>query len=195
MGLKRKKSNPTSKTNTGETVSKDKHEEKQPYFQEKAHINKKPDNDIVGWLIVHMEDVKNPRTFPLASNKKLLVGRKDDKTKPDIAINFEDNTDIYFSRKHLEIITENNPMNDTAKFFVKDIGTNGGGSTNGTFLNGNPMKITPLKVVEIFDGCTIQAGRTKLVLKTAETAKNSLEATQIVANSPYTQTVINDYTK
>ena len=141
-----------------------------------------------GWLVVHTEGLI-PKSFDIALNKKTVVGRKTDDSIPDIAINFEGNSDPTFSRHHLEIDTEKDSFTGKFRFFVSDVGVKRNGSLNGTFLNGNPIRLIPLQKVEIFDGATIQAGKTKLVLKSADIVKHIAEATQIVVNSPYTKTI------
>jgi pSer/pThr/pTyr-binding forkhead associated (FHA) protein len=162
---------------------------KEEVIQDRIIVQNNIDSKTIGWLIVHTENIKS-KSFELKANRTLVVGRKEVGFQPDIAINFEGNTDRYFSRKHMEITTEFDSASGITRFFITDTGTNGKGSTNGTFVDGQTKRILPGKRIEIFDGATIQAGRTKLVLKTANNVQNAMEATQIVAQSPYTKTII-----
>jgi len=187
MALKPKIHNPSGKVENKET------RKPKPVIKDEPVIPPKPIINIpskaVGWLIVHTEKLKS-RSFEIYANKEMTVGRKEEGYNPDIAINFEGNTDNYFSRKHMEIFADYNTKTGTCSFYVTDTGTTGKGSTNGTYINGDSKRLPPNTRVEIYDGTTIQAGRTKLVLKTAKTVKTELEATQIVAQSPYTKTII-----
>lgn len=196
MAIKRKTTNPESQQgpiNTNNQVQPPESPKKPPIVPPIQNPVKPPPvpqtDEVVGWLIVHTESVKS-KSFAINLNKRLIVGRQEVGYTPDIAINFEGNTDNFFSRIHMEIFSEMDPFQKKVRFYVTDLGTNGKGSTNGTFVNGNAARLNPKFKIEIFDGATIQAGRTKLVLKTSNIVKTVEEATRIVVDSPYTKTVI-----
>jgi hypothetical protein len=124
-----------------------------------ARVSKKkpPVNEPVAFLVRHTEN-QSIKPFTVFAGKN-YIGRKPHETlKPFIAL--ED--DEFVSRIHAVIFVE---AGETVACFIDDsAGSNEGkASKNGTFLNGDKMRIsarTPLK-----ENDTIQIGETKLIFR------------------------------
>lgn len=133
-----------------------------------------------GWLIVHDENAP-VQTFSLSTGKN-TIGRLSQKKPSDIMI---DTKDTYMSRCHFTIEVTKSP-GGKFEYLISD-----NNSLNGTFLNSDKDK--RLREKDQFflqDGDTIQAGRTKIVLKTSEKSPNKKEAEKTVIQSDYSKTII-----
>lgn len=141
----------------------------------------------MGWLVVHDEQTSS-ETFLLRFGKNAL-GRKSNDTPPEVNIPIE-TPDNYMSRYHCDIFIELNPEKTAYQYKLSD-GALGKKqpSTNGTFLNGKG-RMSPSDIWLLKDGDTIQAGRTKLVLKMPGEAKNAQDAIDQVGPTDYFQTII-----
>ena len=129
----------------------------------------------VGWLIKHMEHME-AGYFPLYAGRNLL-GRK---ASPDLSpfIALED--DPYISRVHAVIYVEEGTP---PACFIVDApgGSQGKASANGTYLNGDAVRI--VKKEKLKDADTIQIGMTRLVFK--YNTKKIKELVKEVSNSDY----------
>lgn len=129
------------------------------------------EKQTLAWLIRHTEN-KHPISFPIYHGTNYL-GRSSNKKFNEIIID----DDIYISRNHAVIIVENNIYKITDN-----------GSKNGTFLNGNDVKITSALLK---NSDTIQIGNTKLVLKIVSD-KPIEKLVKEVDNSAYMSTIVID---
>ncbi len=138
--------------------------------------------NIAGWLIIHTED-ENHQTFELHIGKN-IIGRETPNFKPDIPL-----SDVFSSRKHAAIIVKIND-NNMFEYFIADNSTSNSGksSKNGTYVNGSTTRLGD-KAQKIIDGDTIQIGKTKLVLKTADITVDVEEAVKLVQRQEYQTTV------
>jgi pSer/pThr/pTyr-binding forkhead associated (FHA) protein len=135
--------------------------------------------DVKGWLVVHDESTSQ-QTFTLKSGKN-VVGRKSESKPCEVMVDTEDS---YMSRNHFAI--EISLGNKGLEYLVFDVT-----STNGTFINANKNnKLSQTDQVYLQDGDTIQAGRTKMVLRTKKMAGTAKNATSTVINTKPLQTVI-----
>jgi hypothetical protein len=111
----------------------------------------------VGWLIKHMENTEASH-FPIFAGKNYLGRKMQVNQSPFIAL--ED--DLYISRVHAVIYVEEGTP--PACYIVDAPEANQGkASANGTYLNGNPVRI--VKKEKLQDDDTIQIGTTRLVFK------------------------------
>ncbi len=134
---------------------------------------------IVGFLIVHDEMTK-PQTFTIKTGKN-CIGRKD-KDKPcEIMIETED---AYMSRNHC-VIEGGMDKSGNICLILYDLG-----SLNGTYLNGNPKRLSKEDKVYLEDGDTIQIGKTKVMVKLVKSSKTAEEARKNVMSLPYSKTVV-----
>ena len=141
---------------------------------------------VVGWLIVHDENTYS-QTYDLKEGRN-LVGKKSASKPCEVMI---DTSDPYLSRNHFVINVFKN--GGRYEFLIEDYG-----STNGTFiqlkhLGNNQCQIKKLaKGEQIFleDGFLIQAGKTKIFLKTPQTVATKQQATQVVQQKDFTKTII-----
>lgn len=135
------------------------------------------------WLIRHTENLPT-KTFDLKIGKN-TIGRKamdPSYSIPDIVITKDE--DQWISRGiHCSLEVQIN--NDEISVILSD-----NSSTNGTFINEKVYRLNPGDEEYIEDGETIQAGRTKFVLKTDQNVKSSQEASTVVQNSRYSQTIV-----
>ncbi len=128
---------------------------------------------VVGWLISHDLNQGEEKVFELVEGKN-IIGKKTTFSSPHIAID-----DKYVSKRHAVIIVKLNQFNVYEYYIADNAEVNDGKpSTNGTYINGKPERISD--PVRIIDGDTIQVGRTKLVLKTADINANVKEAIKLV---------------
>ena len=145
---------------------------------------------VVGWLVKHNEDEENI-TFELKEGKN-IIGRPTKFFSPDVLLN-----DEYVSRRHAVITAKLNQFNVYEYYIADNPEVNDGKeSKNGTYLNGNKERIT--YPVRIIDGDTIQVGRTKLVLKTADITVDIKDAIRLVKRQEYITSIDidkNDETK
>lgn len=143
-----------------------------------------PENSVhgtsPGWLVVHDENAP-VQTFELRIGRN-TIGRSSDKKPADIMI---DTSDAYMSRCHFTIEVMKTAVGKY-EYLISD-----NKSLNGTFLNSDKGK--RLKESDQFflnDGDTIQAGRTKIVLKTSEKSTSKKQAEKTVVQSDYAKTII-----
>ena len=135
--------------------------------------------DVKGWLVVHDESTSQ-QTLTLKSGKN-VVGRKSESKPCEVMVDTEDS---YMSRNHFAI--EISLGNKGLEYLVFDVT-----STNGTFINANKNnKLSQTDQVYLQDGDTIQAGRTKMVLRTKKMAGTAKNATNTVINTKPLQTII-----
>ena len=136
-----------------------------------------PETHAIAWLISHTEN-KPTETYYLKRGKN-IIGRKSSSTMQGvIAID-----DGYISRRHAVIECGNT-------FWIYDIGElEGKQSTNGVFLNANPVRLT--RKMSLKEGDTIQVGLTKLVFRVNHHG-NLKEITDEIEQSVYLKTVVID---
>jgi hypothetical protein len=135
---------------------------------------------IPGWLVVHDENAP-VQTFELKPGK-VTIGRISEQKPSVIMI---DTNDTYLSRCHLTIEVLSTVRGDF-EFLLYD-----NKSVNGTFLLGDKSKkLSDTDQVYLNDGDTIQAGRTKLVLKTKKTVSSPQQAEKTVIQTDYSKTII-----
>ena len=134
----------------------------------------------IGWLVVH-DEFAVPQTFPLREGRN-VVGRKSETKPADVMVV---TNDPYMSRNH-SIIEVIRPEHGSYQYLISDYG-----STNGTFINADPnRRLSAYDQVYLSDGDTIQMGRTKVVLKTGQSATTSTQAGRSVAQHGYLKTII-----
>ena len=134
--------------------------------------------NAMGWLVVHDENTK-PQTYTLKAGKS-IVGRKSSKSC-DVPVETDDS---YFSRNHFAIEISHGTKG--LDYLVYDVS-----STNGTYINANAdKKLNQMDKVLLQDGDTIQAGRTKMVLRTKKMAGTARNATNTVINTQHLKTII-----
>lgn len=143
-------------------------------------------DSAVGWLVVHSENAPQ-QTYELRTGMQ-VVGRKSQSRECEIMIETLDNC---ISRNHFRLTVES--RGGRYSYLIEDCN-----STNGTFIDTKRLKgyerelkrLAPGEQVYIEDGSIIQAGKTKIVLKTYGAATNSADATRIVSSSPINKTII-----
>lgn len=143
-------------------------------------------DDIVGWIVVHDENT-HTQTYELKLGRQ-VIGRKST-TKPcDIMI---DTNDSYMSRNHFVISISQ--RGGRYSYLIEDYQ-----ATNSTYIDTRRLseyeremkRLGVGEQVYIEDGSLIQAGRTKIVLKTLRTVSNKEDATRIVSQEKITKTII-----
>jgi pSer/pThr/pTyr-binding forkhead associated (FHA) protein len=135
--------------------------------------------DVMGWLVVHDENTKQ-QTYNLKKGKN-IVGRKSTSKPCDILI---ETADGFMSRNHFAI--EISLGTKGLEYMVYDIT-----STNGTFINADKqLRLNQMDKVLLKDGDTIQAGHTKMVIRTKMMAGTAKNATDTVINTAHLRTVI-----
>lgn len=156
---------------------------------ESRKSQEKPANPAeLGWLVVHDEHA-DQQTHPLRIGRQ-VIGRKSVSRPCDIMIETQD---PYMGRNHC--ILEVKPSRSGGyEFFLSDVKNSSGVaeqmSTNGTFVNAHPTALRPKDMVYLKDGDTIQMGKTKVVIKTLVSAASAQDASRIVQDTDYNQTVI-----
>ena len=136
-------------------------------------------DDVMGWLVVHDENTRQ-QTHSLKMGKN-IVGRKSVSKPCDVMI---DTDDTYMSRNHFAI--EIGLGVNGLEYLVYDVT-----STNGTFINADKDKrLSQSDRIYLSDGDTIQAGRTKMVLRTKKMAGTAKNATDTVINTAPLKTII-----
>ena len=152
----------------------------------KQNLNKDKDKQeiVAGWLVVHTEN-RLPVTYELYPGDN-VIGRPDGPHHVDIRV--ED--DEYVSRVH-SIIRITKDMLHRFHYQLLDNGTLRGGvpSTNGTYINGIPERLSKHKVVYLRDGDTVQVGMTKMVFKNTDSTMDDSAAVSSVHSTDYTATV------
>lgn len=149
---------------------------------EKTDFNKKP----VGWLVVHDEKTHS-QTYDLFEGRQ-VIGRKSVSRPCEIMIETGDTT---MSRNHFSLEVRNH--GGRYSYTLKDYG-----STNRTYIETKVLsdferemrRVREGEEVYIEDGAVIQAGNTKIILKSLKSVNNKEQATQIVSNQKITKTVI-----
>lgn len=135
--------------------------------------------NAMGWIVVHDENTKQ-QTYTL-KNGKNIIGRKSTSKPCDILIKTDDS---FMSRNHFAI--EISRGTKGLEYLVYDVT-----STNGTFINANKdKKLNQMDRVLLQDGDTIQAGRTKMVLRTKKVAGTAKNATNTVISMNHLKTII-----
>jgi len=139
-----------------------------------------PQPIVPGWLVVHDENAPE-QSFELKPGKN-TVGRVSQQKPSDIMI---ETNDTFMSRCHftLEVVPAPKGHFD---YILSD-----NNSANGTFLNADKNKrLGETDQWYIKDGDTIQAGRTKIVLKTGESSGDRAQAEKKVRQTDYSKTII-----
>jgi hypothetical protein len=154
-----------------------------PFCKQVSRIKIPPQAKSKAWLVRHTENLPI-KTYDLKIGKN-IIGRKaldPSYAIPNIAITKDE--DQWISRGiHCSLEVQIN--NDEISVILSD-----NSSTNGTFINEKEYRLNPGDEEYIEDGETIQVGRTKFVLKTDQNVKSSQEASTVVQNSRYSQTII-----
>jgi hypothetical protein len=147
---------------------------------DKTQIHEEQDFDtIMGWIVVHDENTPQ-QTHNLKLGKN-IVGRKSDSLPCDIMI---ETSDKFMSRNHFAIEISRGAMG--LKYLVYDVT-----STNGTFINADSKtRLNTMDKVFLKDNDTIQAGRTKMVLRTKKMAGTARNATNTVISTTPMNTII-----
>jgi pSer/pThr/pTyr-binding forkhead associated (FHA) protein len=138
-------------------------------------------NKIAGWLIIHMED-KEKTVYELKEGKN-FIGRHTQVNAPDIALH-----DIFVSRKHAVLVVRTTENYEYEYLIGDNADVQGKPSLNGTFINGSEKSLGN-EILKLKDGDTLQAGITKLVLKTAKVAINVDDAVKLVEKMDYKKTI------
>ncbi|MCY7359019.1 MAG: FHA domain-containing protein, partial [Rudanella sp.] len=154
-----------------------------PRLAQTVVLNERPSMDatgVIGWLVVHDENT-TAQTFPLREGRN-VVGRWSENKPADVMIATQD---PYMSRNH-SVIEVIRLVNGPYQYLISDCG-----STNGTFINANPdQRLSAYDQVYLYDGDTIQMGRTKVVIKTGQSALTSTQAGRVVGQHKYLKTII-----
>lgn len=175
-------------------LAKREQENKTPADNEETEIygsKKSSDNsEVVGWLVVHDENAKS-QTYDLHLGRQ-LVGRVSQQFPSDIMI---ETTDQYMHREHFYIIVEKNDHGQCS-YLVETHSRSSKG--NGTFIDTKRLseferqlkRLSLGEQIYMEDGALIQAGKTKIFLKTKAAVSNKQDATRIVTQQKYTKTII-----
>lgn len=120
-------------------------------------LQKKIFPDPPGWLIRHTEG-QPVKTFILSPGKTYIGRKADAALNPFVVLD----EDPFISKVHAVVFVEEG---DPVNFFISDSPAANGGkaSRNGTYINGNEIRINDK--VRLQDNDAIQIGLTKLVLK------------------------------
>ena len=146
-----------------------------------------PDGNI-GWLVVRDEKTAI-QTFQLREGIN-RIGRLKPTTPAHVNIGIKTNDD-YMSRYHCDLEVVWNRQAKRYDYVVSDKAYgNKSVSTNGTYVNAASRRLSPIDEKNVKDGDTIQIGETKLVLKTASSARDAREAERKVKELDYSKTVI-----
>ncbi|MEM7655233.1 MAG: FHA domain-containing protein [Bacteroidota bacterium] len=133
----------------------------------------------LGWIIVHDEHAPT-QTFPLKAGEN-VVGRKSVSKPADIMIETHDK---FMSRHHCMLRVAQDQRGQL-QYLLSDLS-----STNGTFLPEKDKKLDTYDEIFLQDGDTIQAGRTKIVLKTLKQSGSAANALKTVIHTEYARTII-----
>lgn len=159
-------------------------------FNANSHKSKtehtKLNKEAVGWLVVHDEKT-HTQTYDLLVGRQ-VVGRKSTSRPCEIMIDTED---MEMSRNHFIIEVESHQ--GKYKYSLSD-----SKSTNKTYVQTKVLsdferavrKLGKNEEIYIEDGSIIQAGTTKIILKTLKSVNNKSQATEIVTNQHITKTIV-----
>lgn len=154
----------------------------------KAAVNNWNDQNsaVVGWLVVHTEG-QPPSSFEMRPGLN-FIGREVSQYGNAISVV----EDMYVSRLHA--VVEARALGRTYEFIISDGLKNAGGksSKNGTFINGNSLRLSSYEQKVLRDGDTIQVGYTKLVLKVKDKDQSTGEVIEEVGKTQYLKTVVFD---
>ena len=147
-------------------------------------------SEVVGWLVVHDEKAK-PQSYDLHLGRQ-LVGRVSLQFPCDIMI---DTKDQYMHREHFYIVVKKNGQCQCSYWIETHPRSSKG---NGTFVDTKRLseferqlkRLALGEQIYLEDGALIQAGETKIFLKTKATVSNKQDATRIVTQQKYTKTII-----
>ncbi len=144
----------------------------------------KADKVIAGWLVTHTEE-RDHVTYNLYLGDNIM-GRPDGPHHIDIKIE----KDPYVSRIHSRIRVTKDYLH-RFRFELIDDGLERGGvpSTNGTYINGNSLRIPGDRGVFLKNGDTVQVGETKLVFKSVDEYEDFQSAAISVQGTDFTQTI------
>lgn len=149
--------------------------------------NKSGFKESMGWLVLHTEE-KDVKTYPLHKGDN-LIGRNIDSD-----INLTEENDLTVSKFHavLAVVLTVDGEVPSCNYYISDNNNNGSGkpSLNGTYINGNKMRLDTSVRRKLSDGDTIQIGTLKFVLKTINKAESEKEAKSQVENTNYAHTVL-----
>lgn len=142
--------------------------------------------EVVGWLVVHDENT-HTQTYELKEGKQ-LIGRKSETLPCDIMI---ETKDTYMSRNHFILTVKR--VGTSYSYLIED-----SHATNKTYVDTRRIsqferemkQLKPNEQIYIEDGALIQAGHTKIVLKTLRTVSNKEDATRIVSQEKITKTIV-----
>lgn len=135
----------------------------------------------IGWLVIH-DEYTDTYTFDLRKGIN-RIGRQSDSTPRDVNIAIH-TKDKYMSRHHCNIEVQWLERENRHEYVLTDRN-----SSNGTFVNAG-KRLSKRADVSLRDGDTIQAGRTKLVLKLPTSVQNSQAAQRSVEQADYLKTII-----
>ena len=153
--------------------------------------NKSSDNsEVVGWLVVHDENAKS-QTYDLHLGRQ-LVGRVSQEFPSDIMI---ETTDQHMHREHFYIVIKKNGRGQYSYLLETHPRSFKG---NGTFIDTKRLseferqlkRLSLGELIYMEDGALIQAGNTKMFLKTKAAVLNKQDATRIVTQQKYTKTIL-----
>ncbi len=148
------------------------------------HNPEKLDKVVAGWLVTHTED-RDHVTYNLYLGDNIM-GRPDGPHHIDIKIE----NDPYVSRIHSRIRVTKDYLH-RFRFELLDDGLERGGvpSTNGTYINGNSIRIPSDRGVFLKNGDTVQVGETKMVFKSVDEFEDFQSAAISVQGTDFTQTI------
>lgn len=146
-----------------------------------------PDGNI-GWLVVHDEKT-SAHTFQLREGIN-RIGRLKPTTPSNVNIGIKTNDD-FMSRYHCDLEVTWNRQAKRYDYVVSDKAYGSKSvSTNGTYVNAASRRLSPMDEKNLKDGDTLQIGETKLILKTASSARDARDAERKVKELDYSKTVI-----
>ncbi len=146
-----------------------------------------PDGNI-GWLVVHDEKT-SAHTFQLREGIN-RIGRLKPTTPTNVNIGIKTNDD-FMSRYHCDLEVMWNRQAKRYDYVVSDKAYGSKSvSTNGTYVNAESRRLSPMDERNLKDGDTLQIGETKLILKTPSSARDARDAERKVKDLDYSKTVI-----
>lgn len=156
---------------------------KLPKATAKSPPKAKKKTKVPGWLVKHTEN-QPTQTYTLKAGRNTIRRKASAYPVPDIQLTSEE--DPYVSRGvHFHCTLEIVERNGQIEAIISD-----NGSSNGTFINGRDYRLSRGDEEYLEDGETIQAGRTKFVLKTNCSAASKKEAGTLVQQTDYSKTII-----
>lgn len=162
--------------------------QKESILKQKATGKQKQEskNKAIGWLIVHDENTES-QTHDLSEGTQ-VVGRKSESKPCDIMIKTSDKR---FGRNHFTVEVKQRSGN--YNYVLKGYDDKNGTYVETKMLQGFAKEMRRVKTGEevyIEDGDIIQAGKTKIILKTIKTTPNRETATEIVNKQEISKTII-----